>query len=110
MPYLSYLYIFQNLLGFEPSTCCLLGPSEGCEFDPHPGQIVLQPGLIAKLPIFMVIGCNNPYQVDGRFDYGVYHSCATFPLFWAFQNLPFGEPGHRSPYLSHAKRALYHLS
>ena len=21
-----------------------------------------------------------------------------------------GEPGHRSPYLSHAKRALYHLS
>ena len=22
----------------------------------------------------------------------------------------FGEPGHRSPYLSHAKRALYHLS
>jgi hypothetical protein len=31
-------------------------------------------------------------------------SCATN------QKGPFGEPGHRSPYLSHAKRALYHLS
>ena len=44
------------------------------------------------------------------------------PLFWEILDQPlgflhyevekrlFGGPGHRSRYLSHAKRALYHLS
>ena len=31
-------------------------------------------------------------------------------IFRFFVKTGSGEPGHRSPYLSHAKRALYHLS
>jgi hypothetical protein len=40
----------------------------------------------------------------------VYVAWNTFFLKKKLKNKKFGDAGYRSPYLSHAKRALYHLS
>ena len=56
---------------------------------------------------------------DGSFPYCTYKSVSSFGLTKQLPVSPFlisglllkiGDAGHRSPYLSHAKRALYHLS
>ena len=54
----------------------------------------------------------NSWNISYRF----VTSCQFFPFVsqnkieWSKSRKCFGDAGHRSPYLSHAKRALYHLS
>ena len=55
---------------------------------------------------------HNPWKIGFRF----VTSCQFLPLSanthesYRILKKCFGDTGHRSPYLSHAKRALYHLS
>ena len=62
--------------------------------------------------IFELASEHNSWKIGFRF----VTSCQFLPIIskykWELSNpqKSFGDAGHRSPYLSHAKRALYHLS
>ena len=95
--------ILKNVLemwGIDPRTCRMQSErSTIWATSPYPSS-------------FELASEHNSWKIGFRF----VTSCQFLPIIskykWELSNPQkcFGDAGHRSPYLSHAKRALYHLS